>query len=287
MTNRPTNPTLRIGITLVTLALLLAFASPILVPYPPDQASPGIDLPPPDLADIPALLLATLTGHQATPPHWFGTDAAGLDVFSRVLTAPRTDLVIAVSANLISMLLGTTIGLLCGFFRGWLAELTLRTSDLLQSFPILISGMILVALTGRSAGNIILALGILYTPIYVRLARVEVLTQRARGYVEASRALGLRELAIAIRHVLPNSLAPSLIQASVMIGFGILTTAGLSFVGAGVRPPTPEWGLMISGGVNDLIQGQWWPSVFPGVAISLTVFGFAALGNGLERLYAR
>jgi peptide/nickel transport system permease protein len=97
----------------------------------------------------------------------------------------------------------------------------------------------------------------------------------------------LREIAIAARHVLPNSLTPSLIQASVMVGFGILTTAGLSFVGAGVRPPTPEWGLMIAGGVDDMIQGQWWPSVFPGVAISLTVFGFAALGNGLERLYAR
>ena len=207
--------------------------------------------------------------------------------FPRVLTAPRTDLVIAICANLISMALGTAIGLLCGFYRGWVSELVMRISDLVQSFPILISGMILVTLAGRNAGNIILALGLLYTPIYVRLARVEVLSQRQRGYVEASRAIGLREIAIALRHVLPNAMAPSLIQASVMIGFGILMTAGLSFVGAGVRPPTPEWGLMISGGVDDMIQGQWWSSVFPGVAISLTVFGFAALGNGLERLYAR
>ena len=281
------DPTLGIGIVLVALAMLLAVASPLLVPFPPDLSTPDLDLPPPDLHALPGLLWQAVTGRLAAPVHWFGTDSAGLDVFSRVITAPRTDLVIAVSANLISMVLGTAIGLLCGFFRGWGAELALRVSDLLQSFPILISGMILVALTGRSAGNIILALGVLYTPIYVRLARVEVLTQRSRGYVEASRALGLRELAIAVRHVLPNSMAPSLIQASVMIGFGILTTAGLSFVGAGVRPPTPEWGLMISGGVNDLIQGEWWPSVFPGVAISLTVFGFAALGNGLERLYAR
>ena len=121
----------------------------------------------------------------------------------------------------------------------------------------------------------------------MRLARVETLSQRSRGYVEASRAIGLKEYAVAFRHVLPNALAPSLIQASVMVGFGILMTAGLSFVGAGVRPPTPEWGLMIAGGVDDMIQGVWWPSVFPGVAISLTVFGFASLGNGLERLYAR
>jgi peptide/nickel transport system permease protein len=221
------------------------------------------------------------------PVHWFGTDASGLDIFSRVITAPRTDLVIAVSANVISMICGTIIGLFCGFYRGWVAEIVMRISDLLQSFPILISGMILVTLAGRNEGNIILSLGLLYTPIYVRLARVETLAQRSRGYVEASRALGMREIAIALRHVLPNALAPSLIQASVMIGFGILRTAGLSFVGAGVRPPTPEWGLMISAGVDDMIQGQWWPSVFPGVAISLTVFGFAALGNGLERLYAR
>jgi len=219
--------------------------------------------------------------------YWFGTDASGLDIFSRVITAPRTDLVIAVSANVISMTAGTLIGLLCGFFRGWLSELVMRISDLMQSFPILISGMILVTLAGRNAGNIILALGLLYTPIYVRLARVETLAQRSRGYVEASRALGLREIAIAAKHVLPNSLAPSMIQASVMIGFGILMTAGLSFVGAGVRPPTPEWGLMIAAGVDDMIQGEWWPSVFPGIAISLTVFGFASLGNGLERLYAR
>ena len=163
----------------------------------------------------------------------------------------------------------------------------MRISNLLQSFPILISGMILVTLAGRNAGNIILMLGLLYTPICVRLARVETLSQRSRGYVEASRAPGLREIAIAARHVLPNSLAPSLIQASVIIGFDILMTAGLSFVSAGVRPPTPEWDLIIAAGVDDMIQGEWWPSVFPGVAISMNVFGFASLDNGLERLYVR
>jgi peptide/nickel transport system permease protein len=270
----------------VGLVVLIALFGPYLVPYSPDTAGPDVEMAPPALADVPHLLAETFSGHRAQPVHWFGTDAAGLDIFSRVLIAPRTDLVIAVGANLISIIAGTLIGLLCGFYRGWLSELVMRISDLLQSFPILISGMILVALAGRNAGNIILALGLLYTPIYVRLARVEVMTQRARGYVEASRALGLREIATAWYHVLPNSLAPSLIQASVMIGFGILATAGLSFVGAGVRPPTPEWGLMIAGGVDDMIQGQWWASVFPGVAISVTVFGFALLGNGLERLHA-
>lgn len=280
-------PTLAVGIVIVSLVLLVTLASPALTPFQPDMSGPDVSVPPPELTAVPGLLFQAATGRLAQPVHWFGTDASGLDIFSRVITAPRTDLVIAISANLISMVAGTLIGLLCGFYRGWLAELAMRVSDLLQSFPILISGMILVTLAGRNAGNIILALGLLYTPIYVRLARVETLSQRSRGYVEASRALGLREIAIAARHVLPNSLAPSLIQASVMIGFGILMTAGLSFVGAGVRPPTPEWGLMIAAGVDDMIQGEWWPSVFPGVAISMTVFGFASLGNGLERLYAR
>lgn len=279
--------TLKIGLTIVSLVVIVTLASPWLVPFQPDITGPEVSAPPPALADMPGLLAQALTGRMAQPVHWFGTDASGLDIFSRVITAPRTDLVIAISANVISMILGTIIGLLCGFYRGWLSELVMRVSDLLQSFPILISGMILVTLAGRNQLNIILALGLLYTPIYVRLARVETMAQRARGYVESSRALGLREISIATRHVLPNALSPSLIQASVMIGFGILMTAGLSFVGAGVRPPTPEWGLMISAGVDDMIQGEWWPSVFPGVAISLTVFGFASLGNGLERVYAR
>ena len=161
----------------------------------------------------------------------------------------------------------------------------MRVSDVLQSFPVFISAMILVALAGRSTVNIVIALALLYTPIYIRLTRSEVLSQRVRGYVEAARALGNPELVVAFRHVLPNSLAPALIQSSVTIGFAILLTAGLSFVGAGVRPPAPEWGLMISSGANQIILGEWWPSVFPGIAISLTVFGFAVLGNALERRY--
>jgi peptide/nickel transport system permease protein len=143
--------------------------------------------------------------------------------------------------------------------------------------------MVLVALAGRSTANIVIALAFVYTPIYIRLTRAEVLNQKNRGFIEAARALGNRELTIALRHVLPNSLAPALIQSSVTIGFAILLTAGLSFVGAGVRPPTPEWGLMIASGANEIILGEWWSSVFPGIAISITVFGFAVLGDALER----
>jgi peptide/nickel transport system permease protein len=226
-----------------------------------------------------------VTGQLETPPHWFGTDATGFDVFSRVIAAPRVDLTIALLANGLSLVLGVFLGLVAGYFRNVLTEGMMRVSDVLQSFPVFISAMILVALAGRSTVNIVIALALLYTPIYIRLTRSEVLSQRVRGYVEAARALGNSELTIAVRHVLPNSLAPALIQSSVTIGFAILLTAGLSFVGAGVRPPAPEWGLMISTGANQIILGEWWPSVFPGIAISLTVFGFAVLGNTLERRY--
>ena len=228
----------------------------------------------------------TPVGPISQPPSgqfWFGTDSSGLDVFSRVITAPRIDVTLSVSAALLSGAIGTLIGLGTGFYEGRFSSLVMRISDVLQAFPIFILAMVLVALTGRNLINLIFALTFLYTPIFVRLTRTEVLTQKTRTYVEAARATGNSEWKIALKHVLPNSLTPSLIQLSVTVGFGILLTAGLSFIGAGVRPPTPEWGLMIATSAPRLILGEWWSSLFPGVAVSLTVFGFASLGNALER----
>ena len=150
-----------------------------------------------------------------------------------------------------------------------------------------IPAMILVALAGRTWVNIILAMSLLYTPIYLRLTRTEVLSLVNRGFIYASRVSGKTEFYIAIRHILPNALGPSLVQFSITIGFAILLTAGLSFVGAGVRPPTPEWGSMIASGAGQLVLGDWWPSVFPGVATSLTVFAFAVCGNFIEKNYDR
>ena len=274
-----------IGVSIVTVVTVLAVIGPVIAPYDPTLATGRVSVPPPPLGEWPGLFWQSVTGQLEAPPHWFGTDATGFDVFSRVIAAPRVDLTIALLANGLSLVLGVFLGLVAGYFRNVLTEGLMRVSDVLQSFPVFISAMILVARAGRSTVNIVIALALLYTPIYIRLTRSEVLSQRVRGYVEAARALGNSELTIAVRHVLPNSLAPALIQSSVTIGFAILLTAGLSFVGAGVRPPAPEWGLMISTGANQIILGEWWPSVFPGIAISLTVFGFAVLGNALERRY--
>ncbi len=281
------NPMLAFGATMVALSIVLMVVGPWLAPFDPEAVVARPSIPPPAPSLWPGLLWASGTGSAAGPVHWFGTDSSGFDILSRVIAAPRTDVAIALSANLVSFVLGVSLGLVAGYFRNWAIELMMRVSDLIQSFPVFISGMILVALAGRNASNIVIALALLYAPIYLRLTRAEVMSQRHRGYVEAARALGNSEFAVAFRHVLPNSLAPAIIQSSVTIGFSILMTAGLSFVGAGVRPPTPEWGLMIATGANDIVQGEWWPSVFPGLAISLTVFGYAAFANGLERLYGR
>ena len=276
---------MRLGVAIVTTVIFLAIFGPYIGPYDPTKTTIRIAVPPPGLAEIPSVLVGWFRGTLEHPPHWMGTDANGFDIFSRVIAAPRTDLKIALLANILSLVVGVFFGLLAGYWRNWATELLIRVSDVLQSFPVFIMAMVLVALAGRSATNIIIALAFVYTPIYLRLTRAEVLSQTPRGFVEAARAMGNSELSIALRHVLPNSLTPALIQSSVTIGFAILLTAGLSFVGAGVRPPTPEWGLMISTGANQIVLGEWWPSVFPGLAISLTVFGFAVLGNSLERRY--
>jgi peptide/nickel transport system permease protein len=276
----------RIGTAIVILSLVLMVVGPWLAPHDVGRPTDAISQPPPALFDVPRLLWLSWTGGLSEPVYWFGTDSAGLDVFSRVLAAPRADVAIALGANIVSLVLGSLLGLTAGFSRPWLGALVMRISDLVQAFPVFITGMILVTLAGRSIGTIVLTLALLYTPIYVRLTRAEVLAQRQRGFVDAARALGRREAFIALAYVLPNAMAPAIIQFSVTIGFAILMTAGLSFVGAGVRPPTPEWGLMIAAGADQIVQGEWWPSLFPGLAISITVFGYAAFGNGLERRHA-
>lgn len=279
------NVLLSIGGLIVFVSLLFAAIGPLVAPYDPQEPTPEINEVPPHLARVPGLVWRSISGSHHGTIHWFGTDAAGLDVFSRVIAAPRTDMVIGLAALALSLVAGTLLGLIAGYYRNWMTESLMRTSDVVQSFPVFILAMMLVALAGRQAINLIITLGVLYTPIYLRLTRSQVLAQRQRSYVEAARATGNRELSIALKHVLPNSLTPSLIQASVTIGWAILLTAGLSFVGAGVRPPTPEWGVMIATSANQVILGEWWPSVFPGIAISVTVFGYAIVGNALEQRY--
>lgn len=279
------DPLLVVGLLIVAASVLLVIVGPLIAPYDPTTPTPDVSQAPPSLSALPSLILQSILGQVHPPVHWFGTDSTGLDVFSRVVGAPRVDVVVGVAATLLSFILGTLLGLFAGYFGTRSAETIIRISDVFQSFPIFILAMILVVLTGRNVIDIVVTLACLYTPIYLRLTCSQVVSQVGRTYVEAARAVGDREIVIALKHVLPNSLTPALIQASVTIGWAILFTAGLTFLGAGVRPPTPEWGGMIATSANYLVLGEWWPSVFPGIAISITVFGYAIVGNVLEARY--
>jgi peptide/nickel transport system permease protein len=257
------------GIVIVAVVLLDTLLAPLIAPYDPQQTDPTATLQPPSLA------------------HPFGTDVSGFDVLSRVMYAPRIDITIAVSATVLSILVGASLGVISGYSGKIAGEGIVRVSDIVQSFPLFILAMALVALTGQQVSNLIYALAFLNAPIYLRLMRSQTLGIRRRAYVEASETAGNTTFTTIRRHVLPNALTPIFVQASVTIGWSILLVAGLSFVGAGVRAPTPEWGLMVSDAAPNVITGQWWPSVFPGAAIALSVLGFSLLGVGLQQAYER
>ena len=259
---------LRIGVVIVLIALFLAVFGPLIAPLPLEDAVNDPNLAP-------------------NSREWFGTDNNGFDVFSRVLASARIDVSIALAATLFSFVIGTFIGLLTSYFRGWPGEFVMRTTDTVQAFPLFVLAIIVVVMSGRSLRNVILVVALLNIPIYLRLCRSQVLTIRERVFVEAAKANGGSGLFVAFRHVLPNTLSPGLAQIPITVGFAILVTAGLSFIGAGVQPPTPEWGAMIAAGADGIVIGKWWSSVFPGVAISLTVFGFAVVGEALRAIFLR
>lgn len=261
------SPLFAVGTVLVVVSLFLAAFGPMLAPYNPTTSSPSVLLAP-------------------SSAHWFGTDAAGLDIFSRVLAGARIDVTVALIATALSVLAGSLIGLLASFTQGTIGNLVLRISDTLQAFPLFVLAIVYVTAVGRDPSNIVAVVAVFNIPIYIRLIQTQVVALRNRAFVEAARANGSRESWIALRHVLPNSLTPAWAQASITLGGAILVTAGLSFIGAGIRPPTPEWGSMIASGANGIVIGQWWMSVFPGLAMSLAVFGFAAFGNGVQRILA-
>lgn len=261
------NPLAVVGLTIVLAVLVLVIIGPYIAPFDPEKASFRDALQPP------------------SSTHIFGTDSAGMDILSRVITAARLDVIIGVTATAISFAFGVPLGVLAGLYggrrgiRSWAGEGLMRILDIIQSFPVFIFAMALVATSGTSTRNVIAAVAFVNIPIFVRLVRAEVLSVRERPFVEAAICSGNPDLRIASLHILPNSLASVLTQASVTVGWAIILTAGLSFVGAGVSTPTPEWGSMISIGARDMVTGQWWPSLFPGLALGVTVFGFAVVGD--------
>jgi peptide/nickel transport system permease protein len=250
------------------LVLIIAAIGPFVAPYPPTFADPLQRLVSPNVA------------------HPFGTDENGIDVLSRLIAAPRTDVLIAVIATTLSVAIGAPLGVVAGYFEGadrramrWISEGTLRLLDVIQAFPVFILAMVLVAIRGTGPVNVVFAVAFVNFPVFLRLVRSEILSLREHPYAEAAVALGNSELGVGFKHLLPNAWPTVLVQVSVTIGFAVLLTAGLSFVGAGVSPPTPELGAMIASGAKFMILGQWWVAMFPGLLLGLVVFTFAVMGD--------
>src|SRR6478609_10041256 len=208
------DPIFLAGCIIVALSLFLAAFGPVISPFDPTAATAEISEPPPALSEWPGLLLGTIRGTNETPPHWLGTDASGLDIYSRLISAPRTDITIALAGALLSLALGTLIGLAAGFYRNWMTELVMRISDVLQAFPVFITAMLLVTLSGRSVSNIVIALALVYTPIFVRPPRPRVRPHPARVYAEAPREPGNHRRFLPGKHPLLTAWVPALKKPS-------------------------------------------------------------------------
>jgi peptide/nickel transport system permease protein len=229
--------------------------------------------------------LNTSAGAPMTPPsakHWFGTDALGRDVLSRVLVATRLDLGLALAAVAASVVIGSSLGALAGYFGGWTDILVSRFSELIMAFPLFVLAMGIVAAMGNTIGNIILATAIINLPFYIRVTRTEVNVRRDAGFVEAAKLAGNSELRTLFVHIMPNVFPPLAVQISLNMGWAILNAAGLSFIGLGVRPPEAEWGIMVAEGAQYIVSGEWWVALFPGAVLMLAVFCFNLMGDGLR-----
>jgi peptide/nickel transport system permease protein len=213
--------------------------------------------------------------------HWFGTDELGRDIFSRVLAAAHASLQVAAVSVAFAFVVGVTIGVVSGYRGGLLDTVLMRVVDVMFAFPVLLLALAIVAILAPGTATTILAIGIVYTPIFARVARASTLSVRVEPFVAVSRTLGTGHLYILGRHILPNIAGPVIVQTSLSLAFAILSEAALSFLGLGIQPPEPSWGRMLFD-AQGFVHRAWWMSVFPGAAIFVTVLAFNLLGDGLR-----
>ena len=258
------NPVTAIAAAGTVALLVVALFAPWLTPYDPLGSDAALSLAAPSAA------------------HWAGTDQLGRDVASRIIAATRLDLAIAISAVALSFAAGAFVGALSGYHGGRIDAAIGRCVDVVMAFPLFVLAMAFVAALGNRVENIVVATAIINLPFYVRFARAEVAVRRGSGWVEAARAGGDGPLAVICRFLLPNILPAMAVQVSLNLGWAILNAAGLSFIGLGVTPPTPEWGIMVAEGAGFITTGRWWLVAFPGLALMLSVLVFNLLGDGLR-----
>ena len=255
-----------VGLVILAIVVAAAVFAPWLAPYPDDGTS----------ATHPAQSLLGPSG-----AHWMGTDLVGRDVLSRVLYGARTSLTIVVAVLAIAATVGVLLGVTAGYAGGLVRDAILRVTDIFLAFPALLLSLALAVVLHAGLGTAIIAIAVTWWPWYTRLTVSLASSIRSRGYVEAARCLGVSPVRLVVRHVLPNSLTPVLVQLSLDAGGVILTAAALSYLGLGAQEPTSEWGLMVEQG-QSLFTTDWWVVTFPGLAILLTAFGFNVLGEAVR-----
>jgi peptide/nickel transport system permease protein len=257
------NPVSMFGLVLAIALIGVAVAAPIIAPYDPVNLDPRNRLLPPSAMN------------------WFGTDDGGRDILSRVVFGARYSLLAAAVVLSLAATVGTAVGLVAGFAGGKIDEALMRLTDMFLAFPALVLAMGISAALGASLANSMIAIAVVWWPWYARLVRGQTLRLRQEQFIDAARASGAGDAHMILRHILPNCWTPIIVQVSLDVGYAILTTASLSFIGLGAQPPTPEWGAMVSTG-KDYILNQWWMATFPGLAIFLTVMAFNLVGDGLQ-----
>ena len=257
------NPLSLLGVLFIVILVFTGVLAPVLAPHDPIEISPDRRLTPPSSAN------------------WLGTDEVGRDILSRLIHGARISLQIGVTIVFFAAITGLIIGLISGYFGGILDQTLMRFTDMFMSFPTLILAIAMTAALGPSLFNAVLAMIIVWWPIYARLIRGEVLAVKEKEYIRAIRALGARPFKIIFCHVLPNTIDVVVIRASIDFGNAVMFCAALSFIGLGAQPPQPEWGAMVTTG-RDYLRDAWWLVTFPGLAIFLTVMGFNLLGDSLR-----
>jgi len=254
-----------ISLLIIILLLGMAVFAPLIIPYPRHI-----------YGTFPAQSL-----EAPSSEFFFGTDELGRDVFSRVIYGSRVSLVTALVVVVVGILIGVPLGIVAGYYGGIIDEIIMRITDMFLSFPPMLLAIAVAAFLGPSLQNAILAIIISWWPWFTRLVRSQTVSLKEREFVKAARSIGTSPFKIMFSHILPNSIAPVLVQASMDMGGVILTTAALSFLGLGAQPPTPEWGLMINISMDYFLEA-WWVGIFPGIAIFITVMAFNLLGDGLR-----